>query len=133
MGSDPSFDRERRRIREYISKSSVVKSGTEPERPELQAVRKDEIRKQVRDEITQIQMAAPLSDRDKEWLQLATELLRVLTGPGSVDQHIPGASGAFYKALLKGAYARLAPDDLIEDLVREREFQEAAEKHVNRA
>ena len=132
MGSDPSFDRERRRIREYISKSSVIKSGTEPDRPEHQAARVDEIRKQARAEVAQIQMAAPLSERDKEWLQLTTELLRVLTGPGHVDEHIHAEQGAFFNALLKGAFARLAPDELIEDLVRMRQVQEAEEKKLDK-
>ncbi len=133
MGSDPSFDRERRRIREYISKSSVVMSGTEPDRPENQAVRIDEIRKQVRAEVAQIQMAAPLSDRDREWLQLTTELLRVLTGPGNVAEHIHSEQGAFFSALLKGAFARLAPDELVENLVREREALAASRENLEQA
>jgi hypothetical protein len=133
MGSDPSFDRERRRIQEYISKSSVVMSGTDLTRPEHQAVLADEIRKQARAEVSQIQMAAPLSERDKEWLQVTTELLRVLTGPGNVDKHLPGEQGAFVSALLKGAFARLAPEELINDLVRVREAEAAAEQKAIQA
>lgn len=130
MGSDPSFDRERRRIREYISKSSVVMSGTEAVRPEHEAVRADEFRKQARAEVTEIQMAAPLSERDKEWLQLTTEFLRVLSASGDVAKHIPGDQSPLLRALLKGVFARLAPEELIDERVRALEAQAAAEKHV---
>ncbi|MBO6575190.1 MAG: hypothetical protein JJ896_07240 [Rhodothermales bacterium] len=121
MGHDPAMRGQRRRIQEYIEKSAAVMHTAEPDREDLKEVRAEQIRKEVRSKVEKRYLSSPLMERDQDWLQHATELLRVLTDTsGKPGKSMRDEYSHVIRALVMGAYARMAPDTLVDDLSRER-------------
>ena len=118
MGNDPSLAAEKRRIRDYIEKTAVVMSGAEPDREDLKKAKEDQVRKQVAEEVRQKYLSAPLSDRDREWLETTIEFLKVILSDNQGEKPLRDKYDHVVKALVMGAYARLATDALVEDVTR---------------
>ncbi len=117
MGRDPAFAEERRRIEEYIKRSTVVMSGAEPDREDLAATRWAVLEQEAREEVARY-VDNIMSDRDREWIGLTTELLKVLWTRGDEK---PELQEHLEDALLAGLYARLAPGAFVRDLAAGRD------------
>lgn len=118
IGRDPSLATERRQIQEYVERSLRVKATAEPGRKDLAVARLDTLISEARDEVNTTYLLGSISERDKDWLQTATPLLQVLaTLP---DSHATGMRSNLVRALIIGAYARLAPEALIDDIAKAR-------------
>lgn len=125
MRHDPALASERRWIEDYIEKSATVMSEAEPDREDLKLHRLEQLRKEARGEIARTYLTAHLSDRDAEWLKIAIEMLKVLTGRPYDSQS--EMQDKLVNAVLMGMYARLAPETLANELAETRIAEQAPE------
>ena len=130
MGSDPALRAERQRIKDYIDKTAVVMLEAEPEREDLHEVRLEQFRREARDELHGRMMGSPLSDRDREWLQVSTELLKVMT-TAPTDGPYRTEFAPLVRAIINGAYARLASEDYVDEIAHKRAFEAARAEMKN--